>query len=207
MICSWTNSSGRSRAAVLSVFLFILTGLVSIPGCTSDPREARSFKTLFDHYKDMENVDAISFPPGLISIFLNDSDPEQAELKKLMQELSSFRMLSINETSGGVSGEEGNGSGEATAGSGSLDEMKESVMEFTRQNEFQDLFRMQSGEQDIYLQIKEKDGIVSEAILMMDADDSFFIIDLRGKISLELFMALAEGGYLDDLASLSDINF
>jgi hypothetical protein len=207
MIHNRFQNSGKDRKAVLSVLIFFLIGLVSIPGCISDPQEARSFKTLFDHYKEQENVNAISFPPGLVGIFLNDSDPGQAELKKLMQELSSFRMLSINDTSGGVSGDEGNESGEATAGSGTLDEMKESVMEFTRQNEFQDLFRMQSGEQDIYLQIKEKDGIVSEAILMMDADDSFFIIDLRGKISLELFMALAEGGYLDELASLSNINF
>lgn len=173
------------------VALFLLV-LVLIPACRTGPAEARSFKTIFDHYRDRENVVAISFPPGLMGIFLSDDNPDQAELKELMQDLSSFRMLSITE---------GN-SDEVLA-----EELRTNVSGFTSRNEFQDLFRYQTGEEDIFIRILEKEGTVREAILMLNAEDSFFVIDLRGNISLDFFLQLAEGGHLQELTSLADIEF
>jgi len=202
MMFNGYKDPGKGRGFALSLLVFFLITLHIIPGCTSNPQEARSFKTLFDHYRVQENVDAISFPPGLVGLFLSDSDPDQAELKKLMQELSSFRMLSLNESSAETSS-----ASDAFAGDTQFEEIKTSVMEFTRRNEFQDLFRMQSGGQDIFLRIKEKDGMVREAVLMMEGDEIFFIIDLRGNISLDHFTKLAEGGYLDELTGLSNLNF
>jgi hypothetical protein len=41
---------------------------------------------------------------------------------------------------------------------------------------------------------------------MMDAEDSFAVIDLRGNIELKHFTRLVEGGYLQDLTELSGLD-
>jgi hypothetical protein len=58
----------------------------------------------------------------------------------------------------------------------------------------------------MFIRIQEKDGMVREAILMMDANDSFAVIDLRGNIDLKHFTRLVEGGYLQDLIGLSELD-
>ncbi len=152
------------RPSVIFLLVLALVVMYTVPACMYDPGGAGSFKSVFDHYRDQDNVEAISFPPGLVSIFLDDSDPEQAELKKLMKELSSFRMLSLNDGS----------SGPETGDLTQVEEMKETILEFTSENEFQDLIRIQSDGQDIFIRIREKDGLVKEAILMMECRRQFF---------------------------------
>lgn len=185
MIKRWGNRS--LTALILSIGMLM-------QGCMSDPYKTRSFKNVFDHYRVQEGIEAISFPPGIVRIFLSDTDPDQAEIKKLMQDLSSFRMLILDTDA--ETREEGVGT-----------ELREAVNDFTIRNEFQDLFRMQSAGQDIFIRILEKDGTVKEALLMFDSDGSFFVINLRGDISLEHFTRLLEGGYLEGLTELAELDF
>jgi len=180
------------RPVVASFIVLILIALLSVPGCNPPPEKEESFKSVFDHYRDRENIIAISIPPGLVGIFLSDSDPGQAELKKLMQELSAFRMLSM---------EEGMLNSELAR------ELRMAVSEFTSRNQFQDLFRVQSATEDVVVMIQEREGVVSEAVLMMNAGDSFFVIGLKGNISLDHITGLVEGGNLQELITLSDIDF
>jgi hypothetical protein len=194
-----TRGYGRGFAPAAILMALMLALVLILGACTPDIDRTKSFKTIFDHYRQKEEMVAISFPPGLVGIFLSDTDPDQAELKKLMQQLSSFRMLSVENSAG---------SAEAANSSPALvDDLRQVVTGFTSRNGFQDLFSMQSGGQDIFLRILENNGEVREAVLMMTADESFFVINLRGNISMEFFTRLAEGGYLQDLASMSDLGF
>jgi hypothetical protein len=165
--------------------------LVFLSGCSSSLEKTRSFKTIFDHYRDEEGVGAIGFPPGLLSLVLNQDDPEQGELKGLMKELSSFSMLFLEEGADAVDVK---------------NDLSSVVTEFTRRNEFQDLFRLQSGGDNMFIRIQEKDGMVREAILMIDSDESFAVIDLRGNIDIRHFTRLVEGGYLQELTQLTDLD-
>lgn len=171
--------------------LFLLFLLSCLSGCSSNVEKSRSFKTIFDHYRDKDGVEAIGFPPGLLSLVLDQDDPEQGELKGLMKELSSFSMLFLEEDAEDV---------------GLKEELSTVVTDFTARNEFQDLFRLQSGGEDMFIRIQEKDGMVREAILMMDGDDSFAVIDLRGNIDIKHFTRLVEGGCLNDLIELSELD-
>ena len=172
--------------------LLLLFLLSSLSGCSSNMEKSRSFKTIFDHYRNKDGVGAIGFPPGLLSLVLDQDDPEQGELKGLMKELSSFSMLFV---------EEGSEAG------GLKEDLSTVVTDFTNRNEFQDLFRLQSGGDDMFIRIQEKDGMVQEAILMIDSDESFAVIDLRGNIDIKHFSRLVEGGYLQDLTELSEFDF
>ena len=171
--------------------LLLLFLLSCLSGCTSNVEKSRSFKTIFDHYRDKDGVGAIGFPPGLLSLVLDQDDPDQVELKGLMKELSSFSMLFVEEGSEAVDLKE---------------ELSIVVTDFTGRNEFQDLFRLQSGGDDMFIRILEKDGKVREAILMIDSDNSFTVIDLRGNIDIKHFSRLVEGGYLNDLTEFSDLD-
>ena len=79
--------------------LLLLLLLYCLSGCSSNMEKSRSFKTIFDQYRDKDGVVAIGFPPGLLSLVLDQDDPEQRELKGLMKELSSFSMLFVEEGS------------------------------------------------------------------------------------------------------------
>ena len=183
----------RLRSHTLTWFrTMLIIAVLMQAGCTPSVEKTSSFKTIFDQYRDRENIMAISFPPGLVGLFLSDNDQGQAELKKLMQELSSFRMLLLEEN---------------TMNADLAEELRETVNRFTARNEFQDLFRIQTEDEDIFIRIQEKDGVVKEAILMLGAGDSFYVIDLRGNISIDHFMRLSEEGYLDELTSLAKIDF
>lgn len=164
--------------------------LLFLPACGQDMDKAASFKTIFDNYKVREDVVAISLPPGLLGLVIPEDDAELSELKKLMGELSSFRMLSVKQ----------NDSNKELTG-----DLRTTITEFTYRNEFSDLFRLKNGDEDIFIRILEKDESVKEAILMLSNDTDFYVIDLRGNISLELFQKLAEGGALNELGSLSDL--
>ncbi len=179
------------RSTLLGCCLSLLILLPCLSGCSTNMEKSRSFKTIFDHYRDKDGVGAIGFPPGLLSLVLDQDDPEQGELKGLMKELSSFSMLFV---------EEGSEAGDIK------DDFSTVVSDFTSRNEFQDLFRLQSGGDDMFIRIQEKDGMVREAILMIDSDESFAVIDLRGNIDIEHFTRLVEGGYLNDLTELSDLD-
>ncbi|HEC41652.1 MAG TPA: DUF4252 domain-containing protein [Bacteroides sp.] len=214
--------SDRARLNAAAFVIMALALLILVPACTIAPENAKSFKTVFDYYRNKENIVAISFPPGLVGMFLSDENPEQAEIKKLMQDLSAFRMLMLetgsnpgggstsdggSDSDGGPAGE-GESAGNSDSGSGGLAaELSEAVISFTSRNEFQDLFRIQTGEKDIFIRIQENDGIVREAIVMMHTDDSFFVIELRGNISLDHFTRLVEGGQLQNLTDLTNIDF
>jgi hypothetical protein len=171
--------------------LLLLSLLSCLSGCSSDLEKSRTFKTIFDHYRDRDGIVAIGFPPGLLSLVMDQDDPEQGELKGLMKELSSFSMLVL---------EEGSEAGDLK------EDLSTVVTDFTRRNEFQDLFRLQSGGEDMFIRIQEKDGMIREAILMMDAGDSYAVIDLRGNIELKHFTRLVEGGYLNGLTELSALD-
>ncbi len=180
------------KFTILSSSLLMLFLLSCLTSCSSNVEKTRSFKTIFDHYRDNDGVGAIGFPPGLLSLVLDQDDAEQGELKGLMKELSSFNMLFVEEGSEAVELKE---------------ELSTVVRDFTSRNEFQDLFRLQSGGDDMFIRIQEKDGIVREAILMIDSDESFAVIDLRGNIDMKHFTRLVEGGYLNDLTELSEFDF
>jgi len=179
------------KFTILSSSILLLFLLSCLSGCSSNLEKSRSFKTIFDHYRAKNGVGAIGFPPGLLGLVLDQDDPEQVELKGLMKELSSFSMLFVEEGSEAVELKE---------------ELSMVVTDFTGRNEFQDLFRLQSGGDDMFIRIREKDGMVQEAILMIDSDESFAVIDLRGNIDMKHFTRLVEGGYLNDLTELSDLN-
>jgi hypothetical protein len=139
-----------------SVLLAFFLALLLVQGCGRGPGQASSFKVIFDRYRDREGILAVSFPPGLVGIFLNENDPDQAALKGLFSELSTFRMLSVQE-----------GSQDEML----LGELKTTVTEFTQQKLFTDLFRVQTAGEDIFIRVKEDDGKIREAILMFGASN------------------------------------
>jgi hypothetical protein len=183
--------SGHEKGLPAFFMAFFITAIAAFPGCMPGPERAKSFKTIFDHYREKENIVAISFPPALVGMFLSENDPDQAGLKSLFQELSTFRMLSVEE---------------GTNDSGLSDELQSTVMGFTSRNQFEDLFRMQTAGEDIFIRVLEKDGAIREAILMFGSENTFFVADLRGNIDPVYFKRLAEGGQLQSLLNLTEIN-
>lgn len=154
--------------------------------CSTTPEKATSFKAIFDHYKSREGIVALSLPPGLMSLVIPEDGHEMSEMKDLMGELSSFRMLTVDKASEELCGE-----------------LRSLVTDFTYRKDFSDLFRLQGGEGDIFIRILEDEHSIREAVLMFSNDGEFLVVDLRGNISMELFTGLMEEGHLAGIGNLA----
>ena len=86
------------------------------------------------------------------------------------------------------------------------EELRSHVTQFTNNNEFAYLLRIQSRDDDIFIRILEKNSAVKEVVIMVGTVDGFFVIDLRGNIAMDHLTKLAEGGYLAELTSLADFD-
>ena len=167
---------------LFSLLVIIQTVIFS---CSSSIFETNSFKDIFDHYRDKEDILALSLPPSLISLVMPDDD--ETGLRNLFRNLSSFSMLVIDENSA---------SEEVAA------ELYAVTTSYAERNNFENLiFVNQSGEQ-FYIKVLEKNEIITEALIVIGGQDALTAINLRGNIDPEMLTGLAEQGALLDIPGL-----
>ena len=167
----------------------MILSLSILAACTQDPGNARNFRVIFDHYRSAEHVMAVSFPPSLALLVMGD-DHEADGSRSLMQDLSAFHMLIVDE-----------------GGTAIRKSLSEDVQNYTLRQGFEDLFRIQQGGGDIFIKILESEGFVNESVLMFGQEDGLVVLNLRGNISLDHFTALANNGTLESLSSLIELDF
>jgi hypothetical protein len=180
-LSSFPDMSGFTRTVFL-VSLIQLTGW----GCTPDPGQASSFKTIFNHYRTGEEVIAVSLPPSLISIVMQQAG-EENELLTLFRELSSFSLLAM---------EYGN-TPEVI-----FEEFDSVLRSYTRNNDFNDMFFINNSGEEFYIKVREKEDHIREALIVFGGAESITAINLRGNIDPRLLTRLAEQGELLDLLNL-----
>ena len=78
------------------------------------------------------------------------------------------------------------------------------VYQFTVRNEFNDFFTMRGGQDDLIIKVRDKDNTIQEAVILLGAEDSFTVVNLKGNIRPEYFTRLAESGFLEEF---SDFRF
>jgi len=175
----------RIKALVLW-FLTLYLGICF--SCTYDLTKTDSFRDIFDHYRSKQGILAFSVPPALFSIILNHAEEgetsELSEFSELLKDLSAFRMIILETDDQFVTRK---------------DELSEVIFSFTQRNGYNDLFRIQSEDDNIAIKILEGKETIKEAILVISSDDSFTVINLRGNIRPDHFRKLAESGIFEDL--------
>ena len=164
----------------ISLLLIICMGMIS---CTSNIHKTSSFKDIFDHYRSQSGIVAFSVPPALFSLLLDQTDDNDlSDFSDLLKDLSAFRMMVLENENQFES---------------RRDELFDVVNQFTIRNEFNDFFTMRGGEDDLIIKVRDNDNIIREAIILIGAEDSFTVVNLKGEIRPEYFTRLAESGVLE----------
>ena len=170
-----------TRTSIL-ILLFQFTGW----GCAPDPGKASSFKTIFNHYRAGDEVIAISLPPSLISIVMQQAG-EENELLQLFRDLSSFSLLTLERQK---------------TPPATYEEFMAVLKSYSRNNHFVDMFFVNSSDEEFYIKVREKDDHIQEALIVIGGIDSYTAIDLRGNIDPKLLTNLAEQGALLEILDL-----
>ena len=170
-----------TRTAVLTL-LIQLTGW----GCTPDLDQASSFKTIFNHYRTGEEVIAVSLPPSLISLVMQQAG-EESELLQLFRDLSSFSLLTLER--------------QKTLPE-TYEEFGRVLKSYSSNNHFVDMFFVNRSDEEYYIKILEKEDHIQEALIVIGNTDSYTAINLRGNIDPQLLTSLAEQGGLLDILNL-----
>jgi len=171
------------------IILVALFG-AGIQSCTSNIHETSSFKDIFDHYRSQSGIVAFSVPPALFGLLMdNVSDSSMNDFTSLLKDLSAFRMIVLeNENQFDAKKKE----------------IFDVVYQFTVRNEFNDFFTMRGGQDDLIIKVRDKDNTIQEAVILLGAEDSFTVVNLKGNIRPEYFTRLAESGFLEEF---SDFRF
>lgn len=161
--------------------IFILTIALLLP-LLSLGQYSKIIDQLKNRYKDHEDVVSLSFNGnflGMANWFTNDENEEDEAVQDLIKSIDRMNILTIPKGEKGIRENE-------------LNDLRKEV---SKEN-FEDLMVIRDGNDRINIMVKEKDGIISHLLMVIDDDQELTILDFVGSISM------------DDVALLTDnVNF
>lgn len=174
------------------LFLFsILSVLLLAVGC--NPKEEQTDKTskdIYISYRDKGVGKAFSVPPGMVSIFLDESKAGNAELKLLLEDIKHLNFLIIP-----------NNLVEKELG------YFNDISNRLEQIQFQDLASITNASEHIMVKILSTDSVeVSEMVVMVLNAHSMFCVSFQGDISLDKIANLTKPENLEVVTNLNRFN-
>lgn len=173
----------KFRFPVIIVFSILST----FWACNDESDKKESSYDIFQSYRDKGVGTLFSVPPGLASVFLDDEQPGNAELKALLSDTKKLTFLIIPNSSSS----------------------KENVYYSdinTRLNKilFQDLAAINSGNEIITVKILATDtDIANEMVVLVVNYQNIFCVSFQGSISLAKIANLTQP---DNISIISNLN-
>ena len=144
--------------------------------------------TTFSDYESNEDYSRVSISKKMFSIMAN-LNPEDEEEKELINTVSNLDGLKIIVA-------------DSTANPDKL--YKETLSRIPKR--FEELLTVNEKSEKIVFMIDEKDGMVSELIMVLRGEDQFVLLDLFGKIDLKQISNLSRKMNIDHLDKLEKID-
>jgi hypothetical protein len=152
-------------------FLFCII-LIELFSCIN----YKKHETSTDIYKSYANEKGNAFftlPPGLVSVFLDENQVGNKELKSLLEDTNKLSFLIIN----------------------NINESKESLTlkDITKRLEainFQDLVMVNSGNEIVRVKIQREDQAINEMVVLVSNKDAIYCVSFNGKISIDKIVDL-----------------
>lgn len=167
--------------------IILITTLSTIWACTNESEKKESSLDIFQSYRDKGVGSLFSIPPGLASVFLDDEQPGNTELKALLSDTKKLTFLIIPNSS----------------------KSKENVYYSdinTRLNKilFQDLAAINSGSEIITVKIQaDNTENANEMVVLVANYQSIFCVSFQGSISLTKIANLTQP---DNISIISNLN-
>jgi len=167
------------KKATTMVLLVLMAGIMNAQSLIS---------TTFSDYENNENYSRVSISKKMFSLMAN-LDPEDEDEKDLISTVSNLDGLKIIVA-------------DSTDNPDKL--FKESMSRMPKR--FEELLTVNEKDERIIFMIDEKDGMVSELIMVLKSNDQFVLLDLFGKIDLKQISNLSRKMNIEHLDKLEKID-
>lgn len=164
-------------------FVLILTFILGV----SAYAQSNAVDRLFNKFSGNEHVTEVNISAKMFSLFgyIDADTKEDQETLDALKGIKSLYLMS-------------------TENKEEADKMRATAKHIRKDN-FEPLMTVKDGNDDIEFLIQEKDGTVSELLMLVDSDSNFLVMSLTGLIDLEKLSKLSNIG-VDGLQNLDKID-
>jgi Domain of unknown function (DUF4252) len=145
----------------------------------------------FDKYRDNEDFTHVTITSRMFGLFAN-LDAEEEEDKELLDAVSKVKGLKIL-AKDDISPEE-------------ADELYKEAFELIPAKDYDELMSVRDKENDMKFLIQEKDGVITELVMVMHGDGEFFLLTLVGDIDLKQISRLSHSMAIQGFEHLENID-
>lgn len=167
------------KKATTMILLVLMAGIMNAQSLIS---------TTFSDYESNENYSRVSISKKMFSLMAN-LNPEDEDEKELINTVSNLDGLKIIVADSSANPEK---------------LFKESMGRMPKR--FEELLTVNEKDEKIIFMIDEKDGMVSELVMLLKSNDQYVLLDLFGKIDLKQISNLSRKMNIDHLDKLEKID-
>lgn len=167
----------KTKLIIICTFLFGLSTFA----------QSNAIDKLFKKYSGSEHVTEINISSKMFAMFgyLDAETKEDQDALDAIKGIKSLYMMTTENTD-------------------EAESMRATAKQIKKEN-FEPLMTVKDGDDDIEFLIQEKDGVVSEFIMLVDSDSTFMVMSLTGLIDLEKLSKLSKFG-IDGLENLDKMD-
>jgi len=143
--------------------LFILFSLIA---CKKEKVKTKTSSDIYSSYSTKLNASYFNVPPGIVSIFLDESKKGNAELKDLLMDVKELSFLIVNKKN------------ENKKDFQFLNELNSRLDSIN----FYDLAQINNGKENIRVKVNRAKKHFEELVVLVSNDDAIYCISFKGRI-------------------------
>ncbi|MDW7692655.1 DUF4252 domain-containing protein [Flammeovirgaceae bacterium SG7u.111] len=151
--------------------------------------QSDAISTMFSKYEDDENFTKVSVTSKMFSLF-TELEPEDEDDKALLEAISKIKGLKVLAADSIPNGKA----------------LYKEASAKVKKGNFEELMSVRDGGEDMLFMINEKDGVISELLMLVGGEKNFFILSLFGEIDLKEISKLSRVMKIKGMEKLGNMN-
>lgn len=166
--------------------LYLLVLLVTLSCCNRAKEEADTTAEVFNRYRVERGAKIIPVPPGLVSVFLDEDQPGNTEIKEILAGVDKLTFLVIPNNA-------------PIKESDNFSDLNQDISNL----DFKDFAMVNNGKEIVKVKVSGDTVIVDELIVIVSNYKALFCISFIGEISMESIVNLTNP---ENIAAVSNLN-
>ncbi len=169
----------------ITAILMLMLGVISINAHAQED----AITKFFSKYQNDDSFTQVNITGRMFSLFAN-LETEDQEDQEMIDAISSVKGLKILAKEDILNGQA----------------LYHEAFSMIDSNEYEELMTIREKNNDMKFLIKEKNGIITELLMVMGSDDSFLLLSLVGDINLKQISKLSKSMDIDGFEKLQNID-
>ncbi|MBX2842148.1 MAG: DUF4252 domain-containing protein [Flammeovirgaceae bacterium] len=168
------------KKSFIIAIVFILSEVISYG-------QSGSIDQFFDKYQGNDNLFTMNFSGNFLqSMFENESGED--DIEQAIKGIQDFRIISAKKELNSITTIE-------------VDNLRKRL----KKERFEELIKIRNGKSKIDFMILEKNGIVTNFMMLVDDDDEFVVLSFQGEIDLDHIGEITKNMKIDGMEHLKEL--